>query len=106
MRARLISLLGSILSRYGIAGFVREGRYIGQTSGVTVNVRRSGLHSVVSVNAVDVHFHRVTGEIECVKRQKEIETLGIVVAVPADSGVQLELSLPLETTLTPSTRPN
>lgn len=109
MRARLISFFGSILSRYGIAGFVREGRYIGQNSGVIVNVRRSGLHSVVSVNDVAVYFHRVTGEIEGVKLQEATGTVGsdrVEIHVPDDAGVRVEQAWSPEDIGTPAARTN
>jgi hypothetical protein len=54
--------LGKFLNLASIPGFVKPGEY--QSSGVNVSVRVSPLYSVVTVNGLDLYFHRTTGLID------------------------------------------
>jgi len=64
VRLKMSAWMGSLLNRLGAPGFVRQGRYTGHVMDVSVEVRHSALYTVVSVNGVDVYFHRVTGIID------------------------------------------
>ena len=64
MRVKLSSWIGTLLNFSGLPGFVRECKYKSTETDVFVSVRYSPLYSVVSVNDVDVYFHRITGNID------------------------------------------
>lgn len=64
MRLRISEWIGSALNWAGISGFVRECEYKSTETDTLVSVRVSPLYSVISVNGVDVYFHRITGEID------------------------------------------
>ena len=64
MRLAVSEWIGRLLSAVGAPGFVRECKYKSTEIGVAVSVRVGPLYSVVSVNGVDVYFHRITGELD------------------------------------------
>jgi hypothetical protein len=64
VRLTISSWIGSLLNWLQLPGVVREGNYTASCADVSVTVRCSSLYSVVSVNGVDVYFHRVTGVID------------------------------------------
>ena len=64
MRLRISGWIGALLNWLGFPGFVRECKYKSTETDTFVSVRYSSLYSVVSVNGVDVYFHRITGEID------------------------------------------
>lgn len=60
---RLSKFLGTILNLAGFPGWVREGDY--QSSfGTDVKVRISPLYTRVSIDGVEIFFHRITGRID------------------------------------------
>lgn len=63
-----LTLWGRVADVLGFPGFVREGQYASDYLGVNVLVRKSPLHTVVTVNGVDVYFYRLTGGIDGVTR--------------------------------------
>lgn len=63
LRLRWLQLCGRLVNLAGLPGFVREGEYSSQL-GVTVKVRKSALHTTVTVNDVDVFFYRLTGKMD------------------------------------------
>lgn len=56
--------VGSLLNLIGIPGFVRDCEYSGVTAKVRVAVRTHELFTIVSVNGLDIYFHRLTGKID------------------------------------------
>ena len=64
MKLVLKSWIGALLNRFGVPGFVRYTIYSNPAAGVRVLVQCYRLFSVISVNGVDVYFHRITGKID------------------------------------------
>lgn len=64
MKMVLKSWIGALLNKFGVPGFVRYTIYSNPAAGVRVLVQCYRLFSVVSVNGVDVYFHRITGKID------------------------------------------
>ena len=57
-------LLGGLLNLAGVPGFVRDCQYTATITDAHVSVQRSGVFTVVTVNGLDVYFHRLTGRID------------------------------------------
>ena len=62
IRARL--LLGGLFNLAGIPGLVRECRYDSSTANAEITVKQSPLFTIISVNGLDIYFHRLTGSID------------------------------------------
>jgi hypothetical protein len=56
--------VGRILGLAGFPGFVRNSEYDTSICKAHVSVRVGPLFTVVSVNGLDVYFHRMTGKID------------------------------------------
>ena len=56
--------VGLLLTALRVPGIMVEQRYEAQTTSARVRVYLSPLFSVVSVNGVDIYFHRLTGKID------------------------------------------
>jgi hypothetical protein len=74
LRLRMTSWLGSLLNSLELPGFIRAGNQTSKATGVLVSVRFSSLYSIVSVNGIDVYFHRLTGRIACVGLKPAFDT--------------------------------
>ena len=61
---KFITWLGGLVNSIGLPGLVRDGEYRGNMPRCHVQVRRSRAYTVISVNDVDVYFHRFTGRID------------------------------------------
>ena len=57
-------LAGWLLNAAGLPGFVRECDYDATVCKAQISVRRGNLFTIVRVNGLDVHFHRLTGTID------------------------------------------
>jgi hypothetical protein len=71
---------GKLLNLAGWPGIVRECDYRWADQGIKVAVRKTELHTIVTVNDVDVYFTRLTGKIDGTGRilncdNKEAQTL-------------------------------
>jgi hypothetical protein len=64
MRLTISGWFGRALNALGVPGLVRECKYKSTETDTFVSVRVGQLYSVVSVNGVDVYFHRITGRID------------------------------------------
>ena len=56
--------VGKLLVRVGVPGFIVNQSYDAVVTPATVRVQLGPLFSVVSVNGLDVYFHRLTGKID------------------------------------------
>ena len=56
--------LGKLLVALGIPGFMMSQTYDAQVTNARVRVYLGPLFSVVSVNGLDIYFHRLTGKID------------------------------------------
>jgi hypothetical protein len=56
--------LGGFLNVIGIPGLVQDTEYQSNTARCHVRVRRDQTYTVISVNGVDVYFHRLSGRID------------------------------------------
>lgn len=63
-RLGLRSVLGKALNELGIPGFVRNSDYAASSAPVTVAVRVRPMFTVMTVNGLDIYFHRLTGAID------------------------------------------
>jgi hypothetical protein len=57
---------GRLLAALRIPGIVVAQSYEAEITSARVRVSLSPLFSVVSVNGLDIYFHRLTGRIDCV----------------------------------------
>ena len=55
---------GKLLNLAGFPGLVRECDYHSRALDTVVRVRKLGLYTIVTVNAIDVYFERFTGTID------------------------------------------
>ena len=60
----LVGWLGRLVNLAGMPGIVRECKYESTATSTTVTVRRTALYTIITVNAVDVYFYRLTGGID------------------------------------------
>ena len=56
-------VVGAALNSLGIPGFCRPGVYEARCCEAHIRVRCTSLYTTVSVNGLDVSFHRLTGKI-------------------------------------------
>jgi len=56
--------LGKLFVALGIPGFIVSQTYDAQVTTARVRVYLGPLFSVVSVNGLDIYFHRLTGKID------------------------------------------
>ena len=56
--------IGKLLVMTGVPGFVVDQTYDAAVTRARVRVQLGPLFSVVSVNGLDVYFHRLTGKID------------------------------------------
>jgi hypothetical protein len=54
---------GKVANLAGIPGIVREGKYESAAVSIAVEVRRGEFHTVITVNGMDLYFHRMTGSL-------------------------------------------
>lgn len=57
-------ILGRLFNLAGVPGLVQEATYRSSEFGPVVQVRKTALYTVVTVNGTDVYFHRLTGQID------------------------------------------
>ena len=58
------SFLGETLNLLGFPGFVRKCDYEASVCDATVSVRTRDLFTIITVNGLDIYFHRLTGTID------------------------------------------
>jgi hypothetical protein len=56
--------IGALFNLAGLPGFVRPCEYQAASASVAVAVRTSPFYTVITVNGVDVYFHRLNGGID------------------------------------------
>jgi len=61
---RWLALCGKVANLAGFPCLIRESRYESPSLGVNVTVQASDLYTVVTVNGVEVFFHRLSGRID------------------------------------------
>jgi|SRR5579859_1641800 len=64
IRLGLRSFLGNTLNLLRIPGLVRKCEYKTSVCDATVSVRTRDLFTVITVNGLDIYFHRLTGAID------------------------------------------
>ena len=64
MRTRVRLWLGKLLVILGVPGVMVSQTYDAQVTNARVRVYLGPLFSVVSVNGLDIYFHRLTGKID------------------------------------------
>jgi hypothetical protein len=64
MLLRLRLLLGSVLNSIGFPGLVQDAEYEAGICEGRITVKRLGLFTVITVNGLDVYFHRLSGKID------------------------------------------
>ncbi len=62
--ARIAAAFGRALNTLGLPCIVRNGEYKSETFGTRVRVRCGEVFTVVTVNEIDVYFHRLNGQID------------------------------------------
>ncbi len=55
---------GNLFNLAGIPGLVQECNYSGSSAKAEITVRHGGLFTIISVNGLDIYFHRLTGAID------------------------------------------
>lgn len=63
-RLGIRSFLGETLNLLGLPGFVRKCDYQARVCDATVSIRTRDLFTVITVNGLDIYFHRLTGKID------------------------------------------
>jgi len=65
-RARICLRLfgGALFNLAGIPGLVQECHYKGAAAKAEITVSRGKLFTIISVNGLDIYFHRLTGSID------------------------------------------
>jgi hypothetical protein len=56
--------IGWLLNRLGFPGFLYDDAYVALNSNTGVSVRRGPFFTVVTINGLDIYFHRLTGKID------------------------------------------
>lgn len=64
LRLRLRILAGKVFNLAGVPGIVRDCDYAATARDVRVQVRAGELFTIISVNDLDIYFHRLTGGID------------------------------------------
>ena len=95
MLLRMRLLIGSVLNALGFPGLVQDVEYDAGICKAKITVKRLGLFTVISVNGLDVYFHRLTGAIDGVGFSP---TSGYTQAVTPESG---HFALPHEPVMEP-----
>ncbi len=62
MRVRVI--FGALCNVAGIPGLIRNCDYEGGITDASIRVRVGEMYTVITVNGLDIYFHRTTGEID------------------------------------------
>ena len=68
LRLRLRVLAGKVYNLAGVPGIVRDCDYGATAHNVRVQVKAGELFTVITVNGLDVYFHRLTGSIDGIGR--------------------------------------
>jgi hypothetical protein len=55
---------GEVFNLAGVPGLVRECRYGSTATTAEITVKHGRLFTVISVNGLDIYFHRLTGSID------------------------------------------
>jgi len=64
LRLRLRVFAGKLYNLAGVPGIIRECDYGASVSDTRIKVRVGEMFTVVSVNSLDIYFHRLTGSID------------------------------------------
>ena len=64
LRYWLKFFLGSLLNLAGLPGFTRECDYASRIGSALIRVRVEPIYTIVSVNGLDIYFHRLSGAID------------------------------------------
>ena len=64
IRLRSRVLAGKIYNLAGVPGIVRECDYKASVDDARIQVRAKELFTIISVNGLDIYFHRLTGKID------------------------------------------
>lgn len=64
IRLRLRALAGQIANLAGLPCFVRECDYEAGVTNALIRVRAGTMFTVITVNGLDIYFHRLTGKID------------------------------------------
>jgi hypothetical protein len=64
IRFQVRLLFGQLFNLAGVPGLVRECSYSGSAAKAEITVKQGGLFTIISVNGLDIYFHRLTGSID------------------------------------------
>lgn len=64
LRLRLRFALGQIFNLAGIPGLIRDCEYRSDITDAAIRVRAGEMFTVITVNGLDIYFHRLTGTID------------------------------------------
>jgi hypothetical protein len=64
LRLRLRVLAGKLYNLAGVPGIVRDCDYTASVCDARIQVRAKELFTIITVNGLDIFFHRLTGEID------------------------------------------
>jgi hypothetical protein len=64
VRLGIRSFLGNTFNLLRIPGLVRKCEYKASVCDATVSVRTRDLFTIITVNGLDIYFHRLTGKID------------------------------------------
>jgi len=64
LRLRLRFLVGQIFNLAGIPGLIRNCEYKAGITDAVIRVRAGEMFTVITVNGLDIYFHRLTGKID------------------------------------------
>jgi hypothetical protein len=64
IRIRIRLLFGGLFKLAGVPGLVRDCRYESRTANAEITVKAGTLFTIISVNGLDIYFHRLTGSID------------------------------------------
>jgi hypothetical protein len=64
LRLRLRVLAGKVFNLAGVPGLVRDCDYEGGVAKANITVRTKELFTIITVNGLEIYFHRMTGKID------------------------------------------
>ena len=64
IRLRIRLALGMVFNLAGVPGLVRDCDYVAGVTDATVKVRVRDLFTIITVNGLEIYFHRLTGSID------------------------------------------
>jgi hypothetical protein len=93
---RLRVWLGKLLNAIGFPGITADGEYDAGICKGKIQVKRTPLFTVVSVNELEIYFHRLTGQIKSVGFSEASFSSPVEAPKPAHIVLRAEMPVPSE----------